>query len=80
MSKRAPVPVPVGFDGLWCPVDGLALSEHPPSTPPCRAYTEGRKRLRPSAVPLPWPDLSDVHRRAIQRARRERQGVAPCNG
>lgn len=60
-----------------CPVDGLALDEHPPSAPIPPEYVEARALIRRAlfrSIAI-WPHVGPRHRRAIVRARTER-GVA----
>jgi len=60
-----------------CPVDGLALREHPPSAPIPAEYRHSRRRIRRSSIRSLWiwQAVGESHRRAILRARLER-GIA----
>lgn len=61
-----------------CPVDGYPYTAHPPSDPPPARYLRARQAIVTAlAHVIYWPGISDTHRRAIVRARQERQAVSP---
>lgn len=56
-----------------CPVDGHPYTDHPPGVPPTARYRLRRAMAIALAQAVYWPGISDQHRAAIARARRERQ-------
>lgn len=60
-----------------CPADGLPYTQHPPGQPPTSFYRRVRQAaIMATARAIYLPGITDNHRRAILRARRERQ-VSP---
>lgn len=60
-----------------CPVDGHPYTAHPPGVPPTPRYRAARDAIVTAmAMVIYWPGITDAHRRAILRARRERQVAA----
>lgn len=60
-----------------CPVDGYPYTEHPPGDPPPARYLRAREAFVAAfAQVIYWPGITDAHRLAIVRARRDRQAVS----